>query len=54
MTQLFNLIDIIYYDKGKKIGQKEYFMEYFICQGLWKFSSLVVFIKKKRISTIIC
>jgi hypothetical protein len=34
MTQLSNQIDIIGYDNGIKIRQKEYFVEYFYLSGL--------------------
>jgi hypothetical protein len=33
IAQLFNLIEIIDYNKGKRIRQKEYFVEYLICQA---------------------
>jgi hypothetical protein len=46
MAQLYNLIEIINYNKGKKIRQKEYFVEYFICPMGCKFSLQVVFIFK--------
>jgi len=42
----FNLIEIIDYNKGKTISQKEYFVEYFICQKGCKFSPQVVCIFK--------
>ncbi len=48
MTQLSNLFDIIDYDKGKTIRQKEYLGEYFICQAYWKCSSLVVIFLKNK------
>ena len=46
MSQLYKLIEIIDYNKGKKIRQKEYFVEYFICPMGCKFSLQVVFIFK--------
>jgi len=48
MAQLWNLFNIIDYDKGKTIRQMEYFGEYFICQAWCKSSSLAVFIFKKQ------
>jgi len=33
LTQLSNLIDIIDYHNEKKIRQREYFVEYLICQA---------------------
>ena len=50
MAQLYNLIEIIDYNKGKKIRQKEYFVEYFICQMGCKFSPEVVFIFKSIVT----
>ena len=44
IAQLFKLIDIIDYNKGKKIRHKEYLWEYFICQTWWEFNSLGVYI----------